>query len=81
MKIVSLCQTCKSHPAQWSAQVEDGRWLYIRYRWGILSMSWATPDADDPTALDRIVSLWHGGDYDGEIEEAKMRGLLGLVDA
>jgi hypothetical protein len=81
MKIVSLRQTCQSHPAQWSAQVEDGRWLYIRYRWGILSMSWATPNADNPTVLDRIATIVHSDGYDGEMEEAEMREPLGLVDA
>jgi hypothetical protein len=36
--LVQLKQTCSACPAQWEGQLEDGRKLYARYRWGHLSV-------------------------------------------
>lgn len=39
MKLVKLTKTCSGCPAQWEGTLEDGRMVYIRYRWGWLSVS------------------------------------------
>lgn len=31
-----LAQTCRACPSQWEGPTLDGRFLYIRYRWGRL---------------------------------------------
>ena len=36
--IIDLVQTCLSAPSQWEGVLSDGRWLYVRYRHGDLSM-------------------------------------------
>lgn len=36
--IEHLTQTCGACPSQWEGELEDGRMLYIRYRWGYLSI-------------------------------------------
>ncbi len=38
MRIRNLVQTCDACPSQWDAETEDGRNVYIRYRWGYLSV-------------------------------------------
>lgn len=38
-KIVSLVETCGGCPSQWDGRTSDGRYVYIRYRWGYLSVS------------------------------------------
>lgn len=37
-RIVYLEKTCSSHPAQWIGDLDDGRSVYIRYRFGIFSV-------------------------------------------
>jgi len=39
MKIKNLVQTCEACPSQWEAETLDGRGVYIRFRWGFLSIS------------------------------------------
>lgn len=36
--VKELTMTCGACPAQWDATLDDGRELYIRYRWGGLSV-------------------------------------------
>ena len=38
MKLKNIIQTCHSCPSQWEGEIEDGRNIYIRYRWGYLSI-------------------------------------------
>ena len=34
--VVALTQTCLVMPSQWEGALEDGRWLYVRYRHALL---------------------------------------------
>ena len=36
--LTELTQTCLACPSQWDAKTEDGKNIYIRYRWSILSI-------------------------------------------
>lgn len=71
--LVDLERTCPSHPSQWEARTPDGGWVYIRYRWSILS--WGSG-----ISLDRAVenSYAHESrlntehDYDGEMWTLEM---------
>ena len=36
--IKSLKQTCKACPSQWEGKTADGRFIYIRYRYGFLTV-------------------------------------------
>ena len=38
MKITGLRQTCNACPSQWEALTIHNRSVYIRYRWGYLSI-------------------------------------------
>lgn len=41
----SLEKTCKACPAQWEGELSDGTFVYIRYRYGVLSIGFGeTPD-------------------------------------
>ncbi|MCA1480782.1 hypothetical protein, partial [Bradyrhizobium sp. NBAIM08] len=37
IQIVRLEQTCGACPSQWEGVTDDGRVVYIRYRWGALT--------------------------------------------
>lgn len=39
LKEGSLVQTCAACPSQWEAHLEDGRMVYVRFRWGGLAIS------------------------------------------
>jgi hypothetical protein len=36
-------QTCEACPSQWEGYTDDGRSIYIRYRWGFLSVRIGSP--------------------------------------
>jgi len=38
VKVIELRNTCVACPAQWEGRTEDGKWVYVRYRWGWLSV-------------------------------------------
>lgn len=82
--IEELIQTCGACPSQWEASLKDGRMLYIRYRWGCLSVRISLNPTEDAFDAVRGVEIWNGklvrpdgdaGDLDGlcewfEVEEA-----------
>lgn len=37
-KVQTLKLTCEAYPSQWEGQLQDGRFVYIRYRYGVLRM-------------------------------------------
>jgi len=32
-------RTCEASPSQWEGKTNDGQWVYVRYRWGSLTVS------------------------------------------
>jgi hypothetical protein len=36
--VTTITQTCLACPSQWEGTADDGRVVYIRYRWGSLSI-------------------------------------------
>ena len=66
MILKNLVNTCYACPAQWDAETEDGRPVYIRYRWGFLSIR----------ILDSRDSVLHGEEIYGEQIGDEMDGYL-----
>lgn len=62
-KVVELRQTCFGCPSQWEGSTEDGRYVYIRYRWGNLSCEVGNLE---------VYSEQIGDNMDGIIEESQM---------
>lgn len=46
MKLHNVVNTCPSCPSQWDAMTDDGHSVYIRYRWGRLSVK-VCPDVGE----------------------------------
>ena len=46
-KIVSFEQTCMACPSQWECTLDDGRMIYIRYRWSDLSVKVSDQPTED----------------------------------
>jgi len=78
-KLVKLVQTCFACPSQWEGKLDDGRMIYIRYRWGVLSISVSpepTDDIMDAVGGEEIFGTIMGDGFDGYLEEAKLMPIL-----
>jgi hypothetical protein len=75
-KVRELTMTCSACPTQWEGFLEDGRPLYVRYRWGCLTVQAGGENgADGEYLYDEPI----GDPYHGEMPEEEMRRLLANV--
>lgn len=76
VSLSTLVQTCSACPSQWEAKDSLGREIYIRYRWGHLTVRCAETEgtlfANPP-----IFSLSHGDPLDGIMDTSEMVDLTG----
>lgn len=78
IKVVSLTQTCEACPSQWDGLTDDNRQVYVRYRFGSLTVQVGEPDDADEFAgcRGRVVAEWSSDDeWDGSMSEGVMREL------
>lgn len=83
LKVTELAMTCSACPSQWEGKVEDGRHLYVRYRWGGLSCG-VGPTFDDAVGAgwkdnedgELLFAAQIGGAYDGVMSTEEMLGYL-----
>lgn len=47
MKVEHLRQTCSACPSQWEFRTDEGHMVYVRYRWGFLSVSVSLEPTDN----------------------------------
>ena len=69
-RIVNLIQTCSASPAQWEGELEDGRAIYIRYRWGSLGFGVGATLDDAIDDCEYVKDI--GEQFDGYIAEDEM---------
>lgn len=67
--IRNLRMTSGTCPSAWVAQTEDREEIYIRYRWGALSV-WIEGRA--------VFNIQHGDDFDGTMDTETMLELTGF---
>ena len=63
----NLVKTCSACPSQWEGTTKCGKSIYIRYRWGSLTL-----DIDGET----IYSSSKGNSLDGYLDDSEMREAL-----
>lgn len=61
-------QTCKNSPSQWDGELNDGREIYIRYRWGTIEVYVANMIGQKALDGDCILDKPIGDEYDGKIK-------------
>lgn len=69
--VTKISCTCFACPSQWEGRTSDSRAIYVRYRWGHLSVRVSRPKDRGPRAGvmgESIVELDHGGRYDGTLD-------------
>jgi len=47
IKVVEVWKTCDAFPAQWEGKTKDGKDVYVRYRWGNLTVQVANVTGED----------------------------------
>jgi len=68
-------------PAQWMARDEDDRLIYVRYRWGHLTVERFDPECDwEWERVERIYDLQVGHPLDGWMTTEEMVTLTGLEE-
>lgn len=79
--VTSLKMTCSACPSQWEGYTEDGRFVYIRYRYGGLGVDIA-PSEPEWCAGNRETILFKelGGALDGVLStEDMIRATRGVI--
>lgn len=77
IKVVEIRRTCFACPSQWEGWTEDGRPVYIRYRWGRLSVCIGPAGGDIWSAVDgeEILGLQYGPPIDGCLTYTELKQL------
>ena len=66
--VTKISSTCFACPSQWEGRTSDCRAIYVRYRWGHLSIRVSEPKDRRPHAAvmgQSVFEMDHGGRYDG----------------
>jgi len=74
-----LSKTCHACPAQWEGETVDGRFIYVRYRWGCLTAGIGTNIEAAVDASGNLFSEIIGYEYDADMTTAEMCRLLRQV--
>jgi hypothetical protein len=81
-RVISLEQTCTACPSQWEGGLEGGGYVYIRYRWGALSVGIGPSEEEfwgDPSKRRCLKDINHGDAFDGHLTTEEMRALCADV--
>ena len=76
IKLKSLEKTCFACPSQWEGQLENGEYIYIRYRYG--SLSFGSGDTIEEAVVNSEFVKSIGGELDGTLSTSDMLNELNL---
>ena len=79
ISIKYIKRTCESCPSQWEVKLMDGRMVYVRYRWGILSIRVSSKKTDnimDAVNGKEILGEKLGAGFDGYLDDDAMKKYL-----
>ena len=82
LKVVELEQTCTASPSQWEGKADDGRFVYVRFRWGHLRIGVGTT-LDEAVCDERktVFERQLSDGLDGELSYKELRAATkGIVD-
>ena len=80
MQVKELRRTCHSFPSQWEAKTVDGKFVYIRYRSGYLSVGVGNTllEAVRAPRMHNYAKNGRQGPYDGDMSTAEMLESTGI---
>lgn len=81
-RIIDYNCTSTACPTQYEIKLLDGRMIYLRYRWGVISIRISLEPTLDISDAIRGVEIFGGkigGDLDGHLSEGQVCNYLGLA--
>jgi hypothetical protein len=83
-KVQEIRKTCESSPAQWEGKTSDGKMIYVRYRWGELTIE-ISPELTTHIydAIDgvEIFNKQIGDGYDGFLTYEQLKNVTaGIIE-
>ncbi len=78
MIIKNLVRTCIACPSQWEAETDDGRTVYIRFRWGCLTIGIGS-NIEEAVRARPIFRQQVSDGLDGLMEDEEMLQHAGLI--
>ena len=72
--VVEIKRTCSACPSQWEGILDDGRSIYVRYRWGNITAG--IGDTLDEAIRNKSIYFSYGDEFDGYITDREMVKLL-----
>ncbi len=76
MKKAKLVQTCEACPSQWEGYTDENEKVYIRYRWGYLSV-----EIDDKEIFGKKIGVELDGILSFQELKQKLEGRLDVEEA
>lgn len=73
IKVKSLRMTTDFCPTQWEGETEDGCPIYIRYRWGHLSVYIAEKGKDPVVDGQQVISKYVGSRWCGVMSNSELK--------
>lgn len=81
VRVASLTQTCAKSPSQWEGRTNDGQQVYVRYRWGRLTIGIGNTVEEPVKNQNNLFEKQLGDRLDGHLDYAKLRTLTdGLIE-
>jgi hypothetical protein len=77
--VVDLRQTCECSPSQWEGRTDDGRFVYVRYRWGWLQVGFGAT-LEDAVADDETYVRQLGHPMDGALTYVQLVAAVPWVE-
>ena len=78
--VTTLVRTCRRSPAQWEGRTSDGRFVYVRYRWGFLEIGIGVSLDDAISNSGEFFERQLGEAYDGSMGLEQLRqATLGVM--
>ena len=71
--VVDAWCTCIACPSQWEGVTNDGKWVYARYRWGVLYVQVGTDRADFRGEI--VFQGTFGNSLDGYMKYSRLKEL------
>ncbi len=79
--VKALIRTCNGCPTQWKGETGDGRYVYVRYRWGTLSIGIGLSEAESIEHSGTLFEKQLGDSLDGSLELEQLRAATkGLIE-
>lgn len=81
IKLVELERTCCACPSQWEGRTENNKPVYVRYRWGYLSVRVGQKGDDIESAVcgKEVFGEQLGDGFNGSLPEGQMLSAASMI--